>query len=149
MECGNRPKLSVDEIAEGVFYRGFTSDDIDEDGRIKTETLRFPDISCNSGLFSEPQDVRLRANGRETDGCFAFSIDEVRFEAIANAVHDPVCNSERDPDNYSHCELRRLKDGETFADEPAKHNRLKSKEKKLAWRSNMGRRLTIVLQAEG
>lgn len=48
-------------------YRGYTFEEYDflEDA-IKTETVKFPDFSCNWNRYSEPVDVRYRLNGRKT-----------------------------------------------------------------------------------
>lgn len=147
--CKDRQKLDVSEFDSGSkFYRGFSKNDLDEDGEIKTETLQAPDLSCNWERFSEPEDVRYRENGSLEDGCFQFGIAEVRFQNMANPVHDPLCSGE--VENYSHCELRSLKNGEGFSFEPPKKRNRSSgkiaKKRRFEWRSNLRIKLTIVLQ---
>jgi len=150
LRCSNRqplPAASFDQ--DSVFYRGFTAGDLDDEGRIKVETLQSPDMSCNIGDLSEPADVRYRDNASVTDGCYQFAIDAVRFDGLANAVHDPLCGCEKE--NYSHCELRSLAVGEPVDFEPpAKRKRSSSKTEKkrrLAWRLNLRNSLAVVLPA--
>ena len=49
-------------------YRSYTFEEYDflED-LIKTETVKFPDFSCNWNRYSEPVDVRYRLNGRKKE----------------------------------------------------------------------------------
>ena len=140
----------MEEIAQSDFYRGFCIADLDVDGKVRTETTRLPDCSCNAKRFSEPEDVRLRVGGRPTDGCYAMTTADIRFENFATPVHDPIC--EERPENYSHCELRCVPNGAAVDEEPPR-NQPKAKNKtararRLAWRTNLGKRLQIVLAAE-
>lgn len=118
---------------------------------LKLETLQAPDLSCNSADYSEPKDVRYRENGLPTDGCYSFSLVTVRFDSMANAVHAPLCDE--DPENYSHVELRSLRDGEAITFEP-EANRTRSKSKgakrrRLAWRVNLRNMLRFEVNATG
>lgn len=150
LRCNGRTKLPAGCFVDASrFYRGFCLGDLEDDGSIKLETIQAPDLSCNSANLSAPLDVRFRLNGLMTDGCYSFSLVDVRFDNLANAVHAPICNEE--PENYSHVELRSLRDGEAVTFEPeAKRDRPKSKsakKRRIAWRENLRLKLQIVLDA--
>ncbi|MBF0539755.1 MAG: hypothetical protein HQL03_16050 [Nitrospirae bacterium] len=116
-------------------YRSYNLDDLDGNGKIKLETIRFPDVSFNWSKFSEPKDIVYRKNGKPTDGCYSITVETSRFENIATPVHDPI-NDDDNP-NYAHVEVRVLKDGEDFNFEPSKGRKLNSNAKKLRYRQNI------------
>ena len=104
-------------------YHGFRQEDIEQvTGEIKANTIRFPDFSCNWQRFSKPKDVKKRAGGLVTDGCYAFTIDISRYRQMATACHDP--NPETDPKNYAHVEIRQLLPEESVFTEPPKKRKL-------------------------
>ena len=92
----------------------------------------------------------MREGGRLTDGCYRFTTEHARYRGVANPVHAPLCDCE--PENYSHTELRGLKEGESVEFEPPagrKHSRgTKAKALRFEWRVNLSKRLEIVLPAE-
>lgn len=124
-------------------FRGFDKDDIDEIGNIVAERIKFPDFSCNWERFSKPEDVRFRIYGRMTDGCYSFTVGTSRYKNIATPVHDPICDTEYE--NYSHIEVRVLRNNENIYFEPPKKRKLKSKSRKLEYRQNIVNNLTIEL----
>jgi len=104
----------------------------------KLEIIRFPDFSCNWSRFSEARDVRLRKNGKSTDGCFSISVETSRYKCLATAVHDPI--SEHNYENYAHVEIRELTKDEDVYTEPPKGRKLKSqthKNRRLEYRQNI------------
>jgi len=127
-------------------YRGYTFEEYDflED-LIKTETVKFPDFSCNWNRYSEPVDVRYRLNGRKTDGCYSFNVTTARYKKIATPVHDPIDHPEYP--NYSHTEIRVCRETDPPNFVPPKNRKLKSKSKKLAYRENMVNNLSIEIKA--
>lgn len=150
LRCNGRTKLPAGCFVDvSRFYRGYCLDDLEEDGSVKLETIQAPDLSCNSADWSTPHDVKFRLNGLTTDGCYSFSLVDVRFDNLANAVHAPLCDEE--PENYSHVELRSLFDGEAVTFEPdAKRDRPKSKgakKRRIAWRENLRLKLQIEVDA--
>ncbi len=149
LQCQNRPKLSQESFSDDSrFYRGFCRDDVDEDGLLKVETLQAPDLSCNWADHSEPADVRYRERGEPTDGCYSFSLRDVRHDNLANAVHDPLCDCP--VENYSHCELRTLKSDEDITYEPEKRRKhsksATQKKRRLNWRINLRNALVVELK---
>ena len=84
----------ADILLQDKLYRGFVIDDLTSDNKIYPNTIGFPDISCNWGRFSNPEDVRLRPNGKNTDGCYSFTVETSRYKNIATPVHDTINESE-------------------------------------------------------
>ena len=149
--CNGRAPIAAGSFGpESLFFRGFARGDLDGEGLIRVETLQSPALSCNTSLFSKPTDVRFRVNSTAGDGCYQFGIEAVRFNGMANAVHDPLCDCDRE--NYSHCELRSLRQGEAVTFEPPRGRKRgkgrQVKERRLAWRLNLRNSLVIVLDAE-
>lgn len=113
LQCNGRPTLQpTDFRPSDLLYRGFRADELDDEGAIDVDTLRFPDLSCNWNRFSIPQDVRVRMPSCEDDGCYSITVEVARYESFATPVHDPICEGESQ--NYSHVEIRELAGGETI-----------------------------------
>ncbi len=128
-------------------YRSYKVSDLDENNRIKLETIKFPDVSCNWSRFSKPWDIWYRENGNIKDGCYSFSIRTSRFETIANPVHDPLSKPDYPDENYSHVEIRVMGTEKNFNYEPPKFKKLNSDSKKFAYRQNIQRKLRINFSA--
>jgi hypothetical protein len=117
-------------------FRGFRKDNLDESGKILANSIRFPDFSCNWERFSSPEDVKRRNNGRETDGCYAFTVEVSRYKNMATPCHDP--NPENDPNNYAHVEVRQLRPNESVYDAPPKGRpKFGSKSMRIEYRQNI------------
>ncbi len=128
-------------------YHGFGADDLDEAGRIKIETIRFPDFSRNWSRFSIPSDVRLRANGKATDGAYSFNVQTARYKSLATPVHDPLTHP---VENYAHTEVRQLQEVKSVLDEPPKNRKNKKKvgkARRLEYRQNILNNLAEELPA--
>jgi hypothetical protein len=92
-------------------YHGYVLAEYDSNQeKLRIETIKFPDFSCNWEKFSSPSDVRCRRSGQATDGCYAFSVEVARFNGMATPVHDPIDDEEYP--NYSHVEVRVIRQGE-------------------------------------
>lgn len=129
-----------------MLYVGYRLANLDPgDGKLKTDSIRLPDWSCNWDRFSAPQDVRVRERGLDTDGCLAISIENIRFRGYATAVHDPQCD--REIENYSHCEVRTVQEGDDVHSEPPKNGRKRGKEDRLAWRRHVRNKLQVLIKA--
>jgi hypothetical protein len=127
----HRYKPSDFEPSERLF-RGFQlSNIVAETGEIDTDSIKFPDFSCNWERFSKPEDVKRRAGGRETDGCYAFTVEVARYLNMATVCHDPM------PDNYAHVEVRSLRPGESVDYEPPKKRKFRPESKKFEYRQNI------------
>lgn len=131
-------------------YVSFPLAQLDDQGNVSTEKLQMPDCSCNWSRFSKLKDVLYRENGRLTDGCFSFSVADVKFDGYAVVVHDPVCG--KIPENYSHCELR-LDPGELKPNDEPPHGQKKAKSKtakglRNAWRRNLALKVKIELEPQ-
>ena len=85
-----------------MLYRRFAREEIDVEGKLDTDSIRLPDLSCNWAKFSEPDDVK----SLPTDGCYRITVADARYDGFATVVHDPLCDMQ--PENYSHCEIRQL-----------------------------------------
>jgi hypothetical protein len=149
LKINGRKKLSTQEFIESdKLYHGFDLSDIDDDGLIGLNTIRFPDFSCNWGRFSFPKDIRYRVNGKMTDGCYSFTVVAARYKNIATPVHDPI-DDKKNP-NYSHVEVRELFDGEDIFFEPPKNRKARSatgKSQRLEYRFNLRNNLAIEIEA--
>ena len=99
-------------------YHGFVFNDLADNNNINLDTIRFPDFSCNWGKFSNPEDVRIRENGKYSDCCYSFTVKTSQFKKIAISVHDPI--TEYEYENYSHVEVRELNENEDILFEPPK-----------------------------
>ena len=127
---------------EDKLYRGFNHYSLDqENNKIRIETIRFPDFSCNWSKFSTPQDVRYRKNSDINDGCYSFTVKTARYKGYANPVHDPI--KEDIYENYAHVEVRELYEGEDFNSEPPKQRPKRRKSLRHEYRQNMLNNLTI------
>jgi len=98
-------------------------------------SIKFPDFSCNWSRLSEPEDIRDREKASPDDGCYSFSVEVSQFNKMATPCHDPFEN------NFSHTEIRQLKEDEDIDSEPPKKRKLKSnnwnKVEKLKYRSHI------------
>jgi hypothetical protein len=146
-----RSKLPYSEfLHRDRLYRAYHLEELDESGLIDINTLGFPDLSCNWDRFSRPEDVRFRENGRETDGCYSFSVETARYKNIATSVHDPI---ELGPfENYAHVEVRELLEGEDPLCEPPKGRKPRGKRYKTTryeYRRHLIQKLRIEMQALG
>jgi hypothetical protein len=147
----NEPEKTVkyapaDYNPEDRLFRGYRLSDLNEDGlKIEANSVSFPDFSCNWSRFSKPESVRNRENGLPTDGCYSFSVEAARFENMATTCHDPL------ESNYSHTEVRQLKDMEPVSFEPPKRRKLESnnwcRNNRRRYRQNMVNNLIIEIQA--
>ncbi len=140
LECRDRPTLSpTDFDVSDMLYRGFSSDDLDDEGKIDIDSIKLADLSCNWGRFSVPHDVRHRAGGRSDDGCYGFSVEVARYKAVATPVHVPLCHD--DPENYAHVEVRTLRDKEDVLSAPLKGRKnsktRKQKQLRAEWRTHL------------
>jgi hypothetical protein len=126
-------------------FRSFTKEDIDEILPIRVDTIRFPDISCNWNRFSNPIDIRYRRNGKMTDGCYSFTVETSRYKKMATPVHDPIFDE--DYENFSHIEIRVLKEDEDILFEPPKSRNLSNRARKLEYRQNIANNLIIEIVA--
>jgi hypothetical protein len=112
-------------------YRGFRKIDLpDQWGALRANSFSFPNISCNWNRFSKPLDIRKRAGGLPTDGCYSFTVEQARYDGMVNTCHDPTPINDRK--NYAHTELRQLMIGEDFSFEPPK-DRPKLEKEKQGW----------------
>ncbi len=116
-------------------YRSYDKDDLDENEKIKLETIKFPDLSCNWNRFSIPKDILFRRNAKKTDGCYSFMVLTSRYKKMATPVHEPI-NEKKFP-NYAHVEVRALRANEDVHVEPPKKRKIYSKSKKLEYRQNL------------
>lgn len=144
-----RPQIPTSEFkTDDKLYHAFNQYDLDDEGEIKPETIRFPDFSCNWNRFSLPYHVRFRINGNMQDGCYSFIVETARYLKMANVVHDPIDDPEYP--NYSHIEVRRLKENEDIDFEPPKGRKWKSGStklsKKMKYRQNIKNNLKIELE---
>lgn len=127
-------------------FRKFSKDDLDDDGNVKLETIKFPDCSCNWGRFSNAADIKFSKNARKTDGCYSFSVLVSRYKKMATPVHDPI--SDCVYPNYAHVEIRVLYDGDDVLFEPEKGRKLRARLKKIEYRFNIKNSLQIEFPAE-
>jgi hypothetical protein len=133
-------------LESDTLYLGYRLANIDaKDGQVTTATLRLPDLSCNWGRFSLPEDVKVRERGLPTDGCMSISVEDVRYQDYATTVHDPICGSPIE--NYSHCELRTVQEGSDTSVEPPQNGSKRAKKDRLAWRRHVRNRLKIEIEA--
>ncbi len=143
---GKNRLTPADFLPQDKLYRGFVIDDLFIDNKINFKTIRFPDISCNWGRFSNPEDVRLRPNGENTDGCYSFTVESSRYKNIATPVHDPI--DEKEYENYSHVEIRELYDGEDILSEPPRDRKRKGgKSRRQEYRKYISINVNIELDA--
>lgn len=144
----NRKKLPTTAFNDDdKLFRSFDKDDLDEDDKLKFETIRFPDFSCNWSRFSFPKDILFREKAKPTDGCYSFTVLTSRYKKMATPVHNPR-EHDKYP-NYSHVEVRELFDSEDIYFEPPKGRKKKSgKSKRLEYRQNLLRYLNIEFDAK-
>lgn len=149
LRLNGRPKLDPGAFdPEHILYRGFTLADCDDLEKIDVDSIRFPDLSCNWSLFSDPSDIQYRLHGKPTDGCYGFSVETARYNAIATPVHDPITDPESE--NYSHCEVRLLLEGESLEIEPPKNRKPDNKREKVRrkeYRRNLVRNIRVFISA--
>ncbi|MCP4137356.1 MAG: hypothetical protein GY754_40690 [bacterium] len=147
LKISGRKKLKTsDFLNTDKLYHGFSKKDLDEDNKLDLNTIRFPDFSCNWDRFSKPDHIHYRENGNRNDGCYSFTVEISRYKKIATPVHDPI----KEPlENYSHAEIRQLKEDENILFEPPKNRKLKSKtlkSKRLEYRQNIINNLLIEIE---
>ena len=149
LKINKRQALPNSEFVDSdLLYRSFVKSDLDENGYLKLETIRFPDLSCNWARFSKPEDIWYRENGSVKNGCYAFSVKESRYDNIATPVHDPIeLSGNSCIENYSHTEVRVLKQGQSFLDDIPKDQRLTNKTKKIEYRQNIQKVSKILIKA--
>lgn len=116
-------------------YRSYDKDDLDENDKIKLETIKFPDLSCNWSKFSIPKDILFARNAKPTDGCYSFNVITSRYKKMATPVHDPI--EDKKFPNYAHVEVRALRENEDIYTEPHKRRKIHSRIKKLEYRQNL------------
>lgn len=133
-----RKYLPEDFISREKLYHGFRKADLDEkDSRLKANSIRFPDFSCNWSRFSKSEDIRKREHGKPTDGCFSFSVENSRYKKMATPCHDPVFRM------YAHTEIRQLRLDENIFYQPPKKRKLDklehgwSRSQRLEYRMNI------------
>lgn len=135
-----RKKLSSSSFAtDHRLYRSFDESDLDDLRKLKYESIPFPDLSCNWSLFSKPEDVRFRENGKPTDGCYSFTVKVARYKNTATPVHNP--RYDKTYPNYAHVEVRELFQDENILFEPPTGRKRKE------WRLNLSFNHLIELDA--
>lgn len=151
LSCDGRQSLAGgDFLDDEKLYRGFSADEL-VDGKLPVEAMRFPDMSCNWSRFACPCDVRLRLKGGRpvNDGCFSFTISDARFGNYVVVVHDPMCGGQTSEnhvgENYSHCEVRELREDDSEGFVPPRNRKIKGKQRRLEWRVNLKEKLAIEL----
>ncbi|MBM2841994.1 MAG: hypothetical protein HW412_2522, partial [Bacteroidetes bacterium] len=103
---------------------------------ISVASLSTRDLSCNWSKFANPEDVRFIENGKQTDGCYSFSVETSRYRNFATPVHDPLPH--KIYENYSHVEIRELDPGEDILFEPPKERHKKTRRKlRFEYRQNI------------
>jgi len=148
--CGRQPLACSDFLDDDKLYRGFSADEF-VGGVLTVAAMPFPDMSCNWSRFACPYDVRLRLKRGQpvNDGCFSFTISDARYSNYAVVIHDPICCEQASQnhvgENYSHCEIRELRNGEDERFVPPRKRDIKGKTRRLAWRVNLNKRLAIEL----
>lgn len=131
-----------DYSAADRLYRSYRLSELNSDmNTLELNAISFPDYSCNWNRFSQPEDVIRRVGALSTDGCFSFSVETARYGNMATPCHDPI------PKNYSHTEVRQLKENEPLNFEPPKRRKLSShnwsKTKRRNYRQNIINNMTI------
>ena len=149
LKINGRPICPNSDYSDGdLLYRSFKKTDLDDNNHLKLETIRFPDMSCNWDRFSIPEDVWYREKGSVKDGCYAFSVKDSRFENIASPVHDPIYPSTASQiENYSHTEVRVLKQGQSFLSQIPKGQKLSSNVNKVKYRQHIQEVCKIMIKA--
>jgi hypothetical protein len=95
LACADRLILTPADVRlDDKLYRGFRSEELDDEGKLDADTLRLPDLSCNWNRFSIPHDIRYRMPGCEQDGCYAITVETARYKSFATPCHDPMCGAE-------------------------------------------------------
>lgn len=123
-------------------YRSYRLSELNEGmGTLELNAISLPDYSCNWSRFSKPEEVIERIGARPTDGCFSFSVETAQYENMATPCHDPI------PENYSHTEVRQLKEDEPLSFEPPKKRKLSShnwnRTKRRNYRQNIVNNMTV------
>lgn len=127
-------------------YRAFRRDEFDTlENTILLESIRFPDFSTNWDRYSAAEDIKYRRNGRDTDGCYSFTVATAQHKDIAKPVHEPIDDPEFS--NYAHVEVRVCKVGDLPDVLPAKGRKLNSKTKKLEYRQNLANHAAVEFMA--
>lgn len=128
-------------------YHAYYHGQLDENEKIKLDTIKFPDFSCNWGQFSKPEDLRFRENAQEREGCYSFTVATSRYKNCATPVHDPIQDNNKHP-NYAHVEVRQLDEGEDILSEPPKQRKkLWGRAKRAEYRQNLINCLKIEITA--
>ena len=67
LKINNRKKLPTSEFKDNdKLYHAFSREDLNDEGAIEVNTIRFPDFSCNWERFSKPQHVRFRKKKKKS-----------------------------------------------------------------------------------
>lgn len=128
-------------------YRGFCLDDYDDAlDTIKTESIKFPDLSCNWDRYSTASDIQYRENGSPNNGCYSLTVELSKYKNIATPVHDPIKHEEYP--NYSHTEIRVCRADGTKEEIPPRCRKIGSKKKKIEYRENLSNNLSIEFMAK-
>lgn len=147
LACRGRKKYApADFRSSELLYRGFAVDELDDEGNLDTNTLRLPDMSCNWGRFSIPDDIRYREHGRRTDGCYAITVETVHYKSFATPCHAPLCRVSSV--NYSHVEARELYTDEPATNEPEKGRKKRRKALRGEWKTNIVNNLNVLIPAQ-
>lgn len=150
LRINGREKLPISTFNEDdKLFRAYCKTDIDElTKKIKLETIRFPDLSCNWSRIAKALDIWYRENGKISDGCYSITVKDARYNNIATTVHDILIEP---IENYSHIEIRQLKDGESVFSEPPKERKLDSKtchKKRVEYRNYIQKKYHIEIYAK-
>ena len=113
-------------------------------------SIRFPDFSVNREKYSEPKDVLLHEYPKYLDwGIASFKVDDIPKSEITGEGTDNETVYKFKPvhvpedENYSHSEVRTLKNGEY-----SKDMSVSSKTVKLRFRIKLGKRINIERKPE-
>ena len=143
LACRRRPRFSpADFRSTDGLYRDFSADDLDDEGVLDSNALRLPDLSCNWSRFSIPEDILHREGGSLSNGCFEVTVEIVRYKEFATPCHDPICEGIA---NYSHVEVRELREGEDVHAEPEKLRKKRRKSLRAEWRVHITHNLEVKL----
>lgn len=151
LKINNRKILSIENFEDTEkLYHGYLNNELDENGYLKLETLRFPDFSCNWSKFSRPYDIWYRMpNFSKDEGCWYITVAHAKFENIALPVHDPIDGKTKEAnENYSHTELRATRTTDRLNEEPPRNRRINNSKKKLEYRTHIRKNCKVCLFAK-
>ncbi|MCP4041467.1 MAG: hypothetical protein GY731_05840 [Gammaproteobacteria bacterium] len=130
-----------DFAGEDRLFRGFTREEYNDlEVTVHLSAIRFPDFSCNWDRYSLPEDIKYRRNGRDSDGCYSFTVEVTKYKEAATPVHDPI--DDREFPNYAHVEVRALRETDPAGQAPPRKRKL-SRGKKLEYRQNLANRAHV------